>query len=52
MVKTSEKGTVSLVTLLIIGGLSMLISFTVMTVLLHLSLRSKRAKETELGYEI
>jgi hypothetical protein len=52
MVKTSEKGTVSLAMLLIIGGACALVSFSIMTLLLHLSLQSKRAKETEIGYNI
>jgi len=52
MVKTSEKGTVSLAVLLGIGGLCAVISFSIMTLLLYLSKQSKRAKETELGYQI
>jgi len=52
MEKTSEKGTVSLVTALLIGGGCALVSFSIMTLLLHLSMQSKRAKETELGYNI
>jgi len=52
MEKTSEKGTVSLVTLLLVGGGCTLVSFSIMTLLLHLSMQSKRAKETELGYNI
>jgi hypothetical protein len=50
--KTSEKGTVSLVTLMLIGGGCAVVSFSIMTLLLHLSMQSKRAKETELGYNI
>lgn len=52
MVKTSEKGTVSLAVLLLIGGGCAAVSFSIMTLLLHLSMQSKRAKETELGYNI
>jgi hypothetical protein len=52
MVKTSEKGTVSLMVLLLIGGGCAVVSFSMMTLLLHLSMQSKRAKETELGYNI
>jgi N-acetylneuraminic acid mutarotase len=52
MVKTSEKGTVSLAVLLLIGGGCAVVSFSIMTLLLHLSMQSKRAKETELGYNI
>jgi len=52
MEKTSEKGTVSLVTLMLIGGGCAVVSFSIMTLLLQLSMRSKRAKETELGYNI
>jgi len=52
MVKTSEKGTVSLAVLLLIGGGCTVVSFSIMTLLLHLSMQSKRAKETELGYNI
>jgi len=52
MVKTSEKGTVSLMVLLLIGGGCAVVSFSIMTLLLHLSMQSKRAKETELGYNI
>lgn len=52
LVKTSRKGTVSLWVLLTIGGVAGGISFTIMMLLLHLSMQSKRAKETELGYNI
>jgi len=52
MVKKSEKGTVSLTVLLLIGGGCAIVSFSIMTLLLHLSLQSKRGKETELGYNI
>mmetsp|Transcript_50308 Transcript_50308/g.78632 ORF Transcript_50308/g.78632 Transcript_50308/m.78632 type:complete len:646 (+) Transcript_50308:174-2111(+) len=52
MVKTSETGTVSLTMLLTIGLACTAISFSIMTLLLHLSLQSKRAKETEIGYNI
>jgi N-acetylneuraminic acid mutarotase len=52
MKKTSEEGTVSLWMLLIIGGACAIVSFSIMTLLLHLSMQSKRAKETEIGYQI
>jgi len=52
MVKTSEKGTVSLAVLLLVGGGCAVVSFSIMTLLLHLSMQSKRAKENELGYNV
>jgi hypothetical protein len=50
--KTSEKGTVSLMVLLLIGGACAAVSFIMMLTLLHLSLQSKRTKEKELGYAV
>jgi hypothetical protein len=52
MKKANEDGTVSLMMLLVIGGICAVVAFLIMTLLLHLSMQSKRAKETEIGYKI